>query len=696
MVIIDDRDIKALYFADKNNEPTAIYIEKEIQQVNPKDCLVQLQCIPSEKGKFIITELKEGKFNINSNTFVESMSGITNANEFEVYDRKNGVLRFHNSMAGRSLVISYRAIGRIVYSADRIFTNTDTTGKVVETLGDILRNCERVLADINTLGDAKVIIDQTQANIDSLKNLNLDLRIIEGTALERTLEGTISTAKTINEKLYDINVEANKTRLELDAWVEEHSDIVELDERVEGLNEKVGVLDNETKQHNDKLDNIESKVIPYINSELEIKANKSEIGSPLTASSISGMTDTTKVYVNTTDGNWYSWNGTEWVIGGVYNSQGIGEGEVTPNKTNFFEKINLFDYRTIIDGKFISSDTENESSEYYYSDFIPVEPGATYIIPYNVNNCGCFYNADKEYVANIKRENVAQPYSDWTIFKTGLATYYVKVNGFKGVYEGRTSRQPNEYMLVKGDTCPSDYIYFNNNKPYLNEQSVNKKVIKDIVKSEMINNSTNHLEGKVLACAGDSITYGANADLDSAGNPITYGYLTAKRNNMTYLNYGVSGSTLTNYGPSKAFSYDRYSKMADNIDYLTIFFGWNDFAYCNLGTIDDTQNNTFYGAWNFVLPYLIKKYPKTKIGLIIPYGTNAEWRNAVRLVAKKWGLPYLDLMSEGTPLFFEKEYEVNAEIIALRKSTFLADAVHPNNTGYEYLSTIFENWIKSL
>lgn len=316
MVIIDDRDIKVLYFADKNNEPTTIYIEKEIQQVNPKDCLVQLQCIPSEKGKFIITELKEGRFNINSNTFVESVSGITKANEFEVYDRENGVLRFHNSMAGKRLVISYTAIGRIVCSADRIFTNTDSTGKVIETLGDILRNCERILADINTLGDAKVIIDQTQANIDSLKNLNLDLRIIEGTALKTTLEGTISTAKTINEKLYNINVEANKTRLELDAWVEEHGDIVKLDERVEGLNEEVGVLDNKTKQHNDKLDNIESKVIPYINSELEIKANKSEIGSPLTASSISGMIDKTKIYVNTTDGNWYSWNGTEWIVGG--------------------------------------------------------------------------------------------------------------------------------------------------------------------------------------------------------------------------------------------------------------------------------------------------------------------------------------------------------------------------------------------
>ena len=43
-------------------------------------------------------------------------------------------------------------------------------------------------------------------------------------------------------------------------------------------------------------------------------------GSPLTASSTAGMTDTDKVYVNTTDGNWYYYDGTEWTEGGVYNA----------------------------------------------------------------------------------------------------------------------------------------------------------------------------------------------------------------------------------------------------------------------------------------------------------------------------------------------------------------------------------------
>lgn len=59
------------------------------------------------------------------------------------------------------------------------------------------------------------------------------------------------------------------------------------------------------------------------------KANKDDYGSPLTAATISAMTDKKKVYVYTgsesgyTAGNWYSWNGTAWVSGGVYNSAAI-------------------------------------------------------------------------------------------------------------------------------------------------------------------------------------------------------------------------------------------------------------------------------------------------------------------------------------------------------------------------------------
>lgn len=53
------------------------------------------------------------------------------------------------------------------------------------------------------------------------------------------------------------------------------------------------------------------------------------VGSPLVASTVAGMTDENKVYVYTgsetgyTSGNWYYYNGSAWISGGVYNSAGF-------------------------------------------------------------------------------------------------------------------------------------------------------------------------------------------------------------------------------------------------------------------------------------------------------------------------------------------------------------------------------------
>lgn len=55
------------------------------------------------------------------------------------------------------------------------------------------------------------------------------------------------------------------------------------------------------------------------------------VGTPLTANTAADMTDTTRIYVYTgseagyVNGSWYYYNGSSWVVGGVYNSQGISD-----------------------------------------------------------------------------------------------------------------------------------------------------------------------------------------------------------------------------------------------------------------------------------------------------------------------------------------------------------------------------------
>ena len=71
-------------------------------------------------------------------------------------------------------------------------------------------------------------------------------------------------------------------------------------------------------------------VMPTLRNEFdEVYAPITAVGSPLVATLASQMTDTSKVYVyagsetGMTNGDWYYYNGTDWVSGGVYNAVAI-------------------------------------------------------------------------------------------------------------------------------------------------------------------------------------------------------------------------------------------------------------------------------------------------------------------------------------------------------------------------------------
>ena len=74
-------------------------------------------------------------------------------------------------------------------------------------------------------------------------------------------------------------------------------------------------------------DTLRINVTSRIN-EIDTKVENATSGSPLVASSTAGMTNTDRVYVNTTDGNWYYYDGDSWEIGGVYQSSGIADGSI--------------------------------------------------------------------------------------------------------------------------------------------------------------------------------------------------------------------------------------------------------------------------------------------------------------------------------------------------------------------------------
>ena len=231
---------------------------------------------------------------------------------------------------------------------------------------------------------------------------------------------------------------------------------------------------------------------------------------------------------------------------------------------------------------------------------------------------------------------------------------------------------------------------------------------------------SNILAGKILVTIGDSITYGADMQMESNGtieNPgpnegkyKSYGWQIAQRNNMVFYQKGISGSTMqgavnpngTDKGDiskKNGFSKEngRYTQLPDDIDFMTIMFGWNDAAYGTLGTINDTTNETYCGGFNVVLPYLIHKYPYTTIVLIVPFGTTEGHRQAVRDMAQKWGVGCFDMCANDLPFYYSEESDdvaVNAEIKKLRIELNQVNGAHPGYQGHYAIGTRLEDYLR--
>lgn len=252
-------------------------------------------------------------------------------------------------------------------------------------------------------------------------------------------------------------------------------------------------------------------------------------------------------------------------------------------------------------------------------------------------------------------------------------------------------------------------------------------VVKKATTAEPTERRDNVLWGKTLVACGDSFTAGDfTGYTDEQGHSgtsstviydavracyKTYPWWIAERNNMELVNEARCGSTMAltkNYlndpsaypiTASNPFSYERYKNLPDNIDYLTIMFGLNDMVACDLGTIDDTKNETFYGAFNVVLRYLIEKYPYTKIGLIVSNSyLSEEFRTAIKEVGVKWGVPCLDLMDDpGVPMTLSRTGACS-EAVSLRKAQFEVSSSngHPNIKAHECQSTYIEHFLRSL
>lgn len=231
--------------------------------------------------------------------------------------------------------------------------------------------------------------------------------------------------------------------------------------------------------------------------------------------------------------------------------------------------------------------------------------------------------------------------------------------------------------------------------------TVPETITEKVEVKDKINITHGALDGLVWYCAGDSVT---------DGDSFSYADVIAGRNNITLWRDGIGGSTMTDGKDTKtmnAFCFDRYLNIPSDVNIVTIWFGINDTSKLyTVGTIDSTDDSTFYGAYNKVLTWIINNRPLARVGLVVTHKASADIQTAIRNLAKKYGFLTFDIPNSPDipfwhPLASYYANDVPEAIKTLRTTqwwaeTTMANPTHPSADGHRAISYALEKWIMGL
>lgn len=250
-------------------------------------------------------------------------------------------------------------------------------------------------------------------------------------------------------------------------------------------------------------------------------------------------------------------------------------------------------------------------------------------------------------------------------------------------------------------------------------------LIQQIEEAQKVNN----YKGKLYCALGDSITYGyiPRNYTGYPGQLNSYALLTAKKLGMDFMNFGISGSTVAQH-PSRNPMSVRYTDLPDNADVITVMGGTNDVRNgIPLGTMNDRDNSTYYGALYVLMQGLYTKYiegvdsnvGKTKkiviltpIKLLDADKSNLEntiqnnsdvlykwdeWINAVKEVAAFYSFPVLDMYNlSGINPHLNRTLKGNQDGYNGYYNPYITDGTHPTQEGAEIMSDVLVGFLKTI
>lgn len=215
--------------------------------------------------------------------------------------------------------------------------------------------------------------------------------------------------------------------------------------------------------------------------------------------------------------------------------------------------------------------------------------------------------------------------------------------------------------------------------------------------------------GKIekMIAIGDSITCGTYAE-GFANNDVVWGKVentfseiiknSLKCENLK--NYGYDGISISSCGQLyPEYSLCRYIDGFETGDLVLVAAGTNDYGNydgVDLGTVNDTEDVSFYGALHVFFTKLNEKYSNARIYVITPIRregeeyknpkgyTLSDYRKAIEEKCKEFGLPVID----GTKIAIDPTKNED-------KQKYILDGLHPNAEGHKlYAKYVLEQIFK--
>ena len=204
----------------------------------------------------------------------------------------------------------------------------------------------------------------------------------------------------------------------------------------------------------------------------------------------------------------------------------------------------------------------------------------------------------------------------------------------------------------------------------------------------------NPFKDKVANFLGDSQT-----EVNSHKTKIYHEWVKEILGLSTINNYGISGTTIAKKSSTDTTAMCvRYSNMDSTADLICVMGGVNDRWFNNpMGSMNDTDPTTFYGAMDTLCQGLYNKYPGKTIIFITPTEQNnancnnanttgytaTDFANAMKRVCAKYCMKVFDA---NTTLGIYPQITENGKV-------YTTDKLHLNNKGHELLGKSLANFI---